>query len=222
MSLPQPAIALQQVSRWFDSENGRIVVIDRVEWTIVEHSFTILMAPSGAGKTVLLRIMAGLDMPSQGLIKRSPDGSKIAMVFQGGVNLPWLTVSGNIGFTSAVLGLKMQKETIKSIAREVGLECSLNAFPYQLSGGMNQRLALARAIASNASTLLLDEPFSALDSDSRRDLFELLKRVWKQHKLTIIMTSHDSTDAIDLATSVVLASGNPLQIQEITEKLRAN
>jgi NitT/TauT family transport system ATP-binding protein len=208
------AVSIRNVSRWFDQPTGRKTVMAGFNWLVAEHSFTVLMAPSGAGKTVLLRLIAGLDQPDSGTVLRTKSAERVGMIFQGGINLPWLSVAQNISFTSTVNGKTMSASEAADIADEVGLKDVLHAYPHQLSGGMNQRLAIARCLASNVNLILLDEPLSALDLKAKHSLVQLLSSVWRRRNLTAVLVTHNPSDAAYLGTRIVICGNSPIRILE--------
>ena len=191
---------------------------------VKESEFVVIVGPSGCGKSTLLNIIGGLDEATEGeiLIDDKPisaPGADRGMVFQGYSLFPWLTVQKNVEF-----GLKMKNvpteeraEIAKEYIKLVGLEGFENALPKQLSGGMKQRVAIARAYAVNPSLLLMDEPFGALDAQTRTQLQTELLKTWEEEKKTCFFITHDVEEAILLATKVIVMSARPGRIKEIID-----
>jgi len=215
------AIDLLRVSKTYHREGvGDVEALRPVELNIGEGEFVSLIGPSGCGKSTLLNMVAGFEKPSAGSIIvnqnkiHGPDIDR-GVVFQDYALFPWLTVLDNVAF-----GLKSQNipknERIR-IAREylslVGLEDFANKLPSELSGGMKQRVGLARAFATNPSIILMDEPFGALDALTRRFLQEELLRIWRKHRKTVILVTHSVQEAIVLSTRVVVMTARPGRIK---------
>ena len=192
--------------------------------TVAPGEFVAILGPSGCGKSTLLRIVAGLDRPTTGRVLL--DGTAVAapgadrgMVFQSYTLFPWLTVRQNVCFGLRERGLSQEKQD--EIARywigKVGLEGFQNHFPKMLSGGMQQRTAIARALANDPKILLLDEPFGALDNQTRSLMQELLLALWEAERKTVLFVTHDIEEAIFLGSRVVVMSARPGRIKaEIT------
>ena len=179
-----------------------------------------MLGPSGCGKSTLLRIVAGLDTPTQGevLLDGEPvrgPGAERGMVFQSYTLFPWLTVHQNICFGLREKGMTpaQQAEIAARFIAEVGLRSFENHFPKQLSGGMQQRVALARALANDPKILLLDEPFGALDNQTRALMQELLLSIWELHRKTVLFVTHDVDEAIFMANRCVVFSARPGRIK---------
>ena len=199
------------------SGTGRLLALDRVSLNVNEGEFVCIVGPSGCGKTTLLRTLAGLQHPLTGsAIIHHADTTRAAsaMVFQGASVFPWMTALENIGY-----GLRTRRVPYAErnrIAREwaakIGLERFAEAYPHQLSGGMQQRVGLARAFAYDPDVLLMDEPFGALDAQTRLLLQETLLRLWQESGTTILFVTHSIDEALTLADRIVVMSARPGRI----------
>jgi NitT/TauT family transport system ATP-binding protein len=215
---------VQGVSRIFDGENGPVVALDNISFRAHRRELLCVIGPSGCGKSTLGRMLAGLDEPSSG--KALLDGREISgpgpdrgMVFQGYTLFPWRTVLGNVAF-----GLEMAGHSRSTAEEEatlwvemVGLGKFAGAYPYQLSGGMKQRVAIARALANRPRILIMDEPFGALDAQTRCKMQTYLLQIWKEVDVTIVFVTHDLDEAVYLADRVLVLGANPGRILEVVE-----
>jgi ABC-type nitrate/sulfonate/bicarbonate transport system ATPase subunit len=191
-----------------------------VDLEIGENDFLTILGPSGCGKSTLLRIVAGLETPSSGQVAldgvpvRGP-GADRGMVFQSYTLFPWLNVRQNICFGLREKGMPdaQQREIAARFIGEVGLRGFESHFPKQLSGGMQQRVALARALANDPKILLLDEPFGALDNQTRALMQELLLDIWETHRKTVLFVTHDIDEAIFMANRCAVFSARPGRIK---------
>lgn len=205
------------------NNNGQLTeAVKDISLEIEDRRFIAFVGPSGCGKTTLLKIIAGLLEPSTGEIIL--DGKKIlepsrerGMIFQNFSLFPWLTVSENISFGLNLQNLTEQKknEIVEHYLSITGLADFANAYPKNLSGGMQQRLAIARTLANNPKVLLMDESFGSLDSQTRSRMQEFLTKLWESDKKTILFVTHDVEEAIFLADEVYLLSQRPAQIKQI-------
>jgi NitT/TauT family transport system ATP-binding protein len=197
-----------------------IAVLENINLAVADGEFVCLLGPSGCGKTTLLNTMAGFLSPTRGEIRvdnevvRRPDPRRIFVFQERGV-FPWLTVEGNIAFGLAKLNREERERRIAHYIHMVGLQGFEKAYPSELSGGMKQRLEVARALAVNPDMLLLDEPFGALDSITRLTMRRELLRIWQAERKTIIFVTHDIDEAVQLADRVVVMSARPATIQQI-------
>lgn len=193
-----------------------------VHFTVSPGEFVCLVGPSGSGKTTLLKCMAGLMKPTSGSVRVSdkavvgpPEG--LALVFQeyGRSLFPWLRVAENIELPLKELKLpaKERKARVAEALAHVGLENSARSYPWQLSGGMQQRVAIARAIAYRPDVLLMDEPFAAVDAQTRADLEDLVRVIWRDLKITTLFVTHDIDEAVYLAERVIVLSSTPTVVQ---------
>jgi NitT/TauT family transport system ATP-binding protein len=181
----------------------------------------VLLGPSGCGKSTLLRMIAGLDRPDAGqiLVNDQPvngAGRDRGMVFQKYTSFPWLTVTENIAYGLKINGISTEecRETVEQLIQAVGLGGFANAYPETLSGGMQQRVAIARTLAVRPAVILMDEPFGALDAQTRGEMQQLLLRIWDETASTILFVTHDVEEAIYLADRIFIMSAHPGTILE--------
>jgi NitT/TauT family transport system ATP-binding protein/sulfonate transport system ATP-binding protein len=208
-------LALESLSRVFPGVQGGppTRALDRTDLSVQDNDFICILGPSGCGKSTLLRIVAGLDTPSTGrvLLDGQPverPGPDRGMVFQSYTLFPWLTVRENILF-----GTCSTPDRASRLIGQVGLQGFENHFPKMLSGGMQQRTALARALANDPKILLLDEPFGALDNQTRALMQELLLGIWEVDRKTVLFVTHDIDEAIFMANRVAVMSARPGRIK---------
>jgi NitT/TauT family transport system ATP-binding protein len=224
---PMRDIVITGVTKTFppQGKRGAVHALDRIDLVVKDREFVTLLGPSGCGKSTLLRMIGGLETPTAGTITHKNKvvdgpGSDRGMVFQSYTLFPWLTVRKNIQFGLEQQG-KVDTPQIEQIADSyidlVGLRGFEDLYPKSLSGGMKQRVAIARALAANPDVLLLDEPFAALDMQTRIVMQELLLRVWQKSPTTIVMVTHDIDEAILLADRTVVMSARPGRIKEIMD-----
>lgn len=209
------------VTKLYDSGEKSVVGVERASFTVREGEFISIIGPSGCGKSTLLRCIAGFEKLSKGkiLLEGKPvtkPGPDRFMVFQGLDQLfPWLTVKENIIFAMKAVGKAESKKEACKIAQQyldlVGLSGCGEYFPYQLSGGMKQRAAIARALSVSPKILLMDEPFGSLDAFSRRIMQQLLVKVWQKTGVTILFVTHDIEEAIDLSDRILAFSPGKLK-----------
>ncbi|WP_332776316.1 ABC transporter ATP-binding protein [Polaromonas sp.] len=214
-------LSIQGVSRVFETAKGqRTQALLPVDFEVNDNDFVTILGPSGCGKSTLLRIVAGLERPSTGraLLDNRPvegPGADRGMVFQSYTLFPWLTVAQNIRFGLRERGMSEadQKDRSNYFMAKVGLRGFENHFPKQLSGGMQQRTAIARALANDPKILLLDEPFGALDNQTRVLMQELLLGIWESARKTVLFVTHDIDEAIFMANRVAVFSARPGRIK---------
>src|SRR5580698_5259498 len=218
------ALEVCDLQKCFASPQGEVVALQNIDFAVHRREFMCVIGASGCGKSTLIRILAGLETPTAGEVlldkKRvSGPGPERGMVFQGYTLFPWLSVKQNVMF-----GLKMTGHSSSQAepdARQwiemVGLAKFENSFPHQLSGGMKQRVAIARALANQPRVLLMDEPFGALDAQTRAQMQTHLKQIWMNVDVTIVFITHDLDEAVLLADRILLLSARPGQIAEIIE-----
>ncbi len=220
--VPPSKLAIDDVSKTFQSATGKVLALDRVNLQVNEGEFVCLVGPSGCGKTTLLNIIAGLEKPDSGSVRAdgkpvtSPGRDRLVM-FQEPALFPWLDVFGNVLFGLNLkpnLTNKDRRDVAKYYLELVGLTRFEHANIHELSGGMKQRAALARALAPNPRVLLMDEPFAALDALTREQLYGDLQRIWKERKKTIVFVTHNVREAACLGERVLLFSPHPGRIQE--------
>lgn len=196
--------------------NQTVPVLQDINLKIEEGTLTVILGESGCGKTTLLNILAGFQKPSSGQIKlddevlTTPDARR-AVVFQDHALLPWLNVSENIGFALQLKGLKEQHihQQVESILKIVGLSHVAQANIWELSGGMKQRVGIARALISHAAFILLDEPFAALDAFTRETMQQLVLDLWIQQNKSFFLITHDIEEALLLSNQLVLMTARP-------------
>lgn len=217
-------VKIDGVRKVFNGRSGEMVALNGINMDILDNEFVCVVGPSGCGKSTLLNIIAGLMEPTSGNV--FVDGKKVqgtgverGVVFQQYALFPWLTVKKNVEF-----GLRLKnlpEDEIEEIAmkyiRMVDLEKFTNAYPKELSGGMKQRVAIARAYAVNPEVLLMDEPFGALDAQTRTQLQSELLKTWQEERKTCFFITHDVEEAIILAQRVVIMSARPGRVKEIVE-----
>ena len=214
-------LSIQGVSRTFTSHTGTSTkALLPVDFEVRENDFVTILGPSGCGKSTMLRIVAGLDFPTTGQVLLDGQvvdgpGADRGMVFQSYTLFPWLTVAQNIRFGLREKGVAeaVQKERSDYFIAKVGLRGFENHFPKQLSGGMQQRTAIARALANDPKILLMDEPFGALDNQTRVLMQELLLGIWEAERKTVMFVTHDIDEAIFMANRVAVFSARPGRIK---------
>src|SRR5690349_18074287 len=217
-----PKLVIEKVSRTFPGVRGGSPTraLEPVDLRIADNDFITILGPSGCGKSTLLRIVAGLDKPSTGtvlldgqaVVRPGPDRG---MVFQSYTLFPWLTVRENICFGLRERGVAVaeQRRISEGWIDKVGLRGFENHYPKMLSGGMQQRTALARALANEPKILLLDEPFGALDNQTRALMQEMLLAIWEAERKTVLFVTHDIEEAIFMANRVAVMSARPGRIK---------
>lgn len=214
-----PILSLRNVGKVFDTQGRRIEALHDANLDVYPGEFVCLIGASGCGKSTLLRIIAGFDSASSGSVEmwgsaiKGPDPTR-GMVFQDYGLFPWLTVRDNIGFgpTSRGKSSREVKETVDHFVDLVGLSSFADVYPYQLSGGMKQRVAIARVLANQAEVVLMDEPFGALDAMTRERLQDELLELWDRTKLTVLFVTHSIEEAIVLSKRVIIMSAGPGRI----------
>jgi len=212
----------ERVNKTFERDGKSTKVLENVNLEVADGEFVCLLGPSGCGKSTLLNIFGGFLEPSSGEVRidghpvKGPNPQRIFVFQERGV-FPWLTVEGNIGFGLFRLSRAERAERIAHYVGLVGLGGFEKAYPQALSGGMNQRLEVARALAVNPDMLFLDEPFGALDSITRLVMRRELLRIWEAERKTIIFVTHDIDEAVQLADRVVVMSARPARIQTVVE-----
>lgn len=217
-------VSIQGIEKKYNTRKGEVVALNGVNLDIKENEFICVIGPSGCGKSTLLNIIAGLLEPTAGqiLVDGKPiqgTGTDRGVVFQQYALFPWLTVKKNVEFGLKLKGLS--KDECDSIAMKylkmVELEKFADSYPKELSGGMKQRVAIARAYAMNPEVLLMDEPFGALDAQTRTQLQTELLKAWQEENKTCFFVTHDIEEAIVLATRVVIMSARPGRIKEVVD-----
>ncbi|MBA3478899.1 MAG: ABC transporter ATP-binding protein [Lautropia sp.] len=215
-------VSIQEVSRTFAGRRNQpeTVALQRTSLEVADNDFVTVLGPSGCGKSTLLRIAAGLDFATSGEVlidgtAVTGPGADRGMVFQSYTLFPWLTVRQNICFGLREKGINpaQQEEISRYFIQQVGLAGFEGHYPKMLSGGMQQRTALARALANDPKVLLMDEPFGALDHQTRELMQELLLSIWERHNKTVLFVTHDIDESIFMANRVVVMSARPGRIK---------
>jgi NitT/TauT family transport system ATP-binding protein/sulfonate transport system ATP-binding protein len=215
-------LKIEQVSRTFPARHGNAPTraLEPADLIIGNNDFVTILGPSGCGKSTLLRIVAGLDRPTGGRVvldgrEVTGPGADRGMVFQSYTLFPWLTVRENIAFGLRERGVPQHErnKVADALIHQVGLAGFENHWPKQLSGGMQQRTAIARALANDPKILLLDEPFGALDNQTRALMQEMLLAIWERDQKTVLFVTHDIEEAIFLGSRIIVMSARPGRIK---------
>jgi NitT/TauT family transport system ATP-binding protein len=222
IALPPAKITIAGLYKTFATRTGPFTALDGITLDIARGNFCTIVGPSGCGKTTLLRILAGLETATAGratIVADHPTKPLNAMVFQGESIFPWMTVWNN-----AAYGLRMRgapraqiREVVGHYLDRTGLLPFADRYPHQLSGGMKQRVSIARAFATDPEVLLMDEPFSALDEQNRTLLQEELLRIWDEAKKTVVFITHSVDEAVTLGDRIVVMTAHPGRIKTIVE-----
>jgi NitT/TauT family transport system ATP-binding protein len=219
----EPAISLDRVTVRFTTERGTVTALDGIDLTVRPGGFVTLLGPSGCGKSTLLRVVADLIPPTRGSVRvlggtasAARERRDIGFVFQDAALLPWRTALQNVELPLEVGGrARPGRRSPRELLDLVGLSGWENAFPHELSGGMRQRVSIARALANDPKLLLMDEPFGALDEITRDRLNEELLRVWEETGTTILFVTHSIYEAAFLAQEVLLLAARPGRVREL-------
>ena len=217
-------LRIQGLHKEFPKEGGSMVAVDDFTLDVHDGEFVCVLGPSGCGKTTILRMVAGLEMKTSGSMilddkEISGPGSDRGMVFQEFALLPWRDVRRNIEFGLEIKHMppEQRKEVAQRYIDLVGLNGFEKYLPKQLSGGMKQRVGIARALANDPEILLMDEPFGALDAQTRNQMQKELLRIWKETKKTVMFVTHSVDEAVFLADRVIVMTSRPSKIKEIVE-----
>ena len=220
LDLARPKVQIRGVSKTYASEHGPILALQRTDLTVNEGEFVSIVGPSGCGKSTLLYVVGGfLAADGEVVIDGSPiegPGIDRGVVFQEYALFPWLTVHGNIGYgleRQGMVAAEVEK-IVSRLVKVIGLAGFENRYPRELSGGMKQRVAIARTLACDPAILLLDEPFGALDAQTREIMQDELLRIWLQTRKTVLMVTHDVNEAVYLSNRICVMSARPGQIIE--------
>ncbi len=215
MTDPRPAIVMDKLGYHYGRPTIHRSAFHNLTLTIKPGEFLSILGPSGCGKSTLLRILAHLTRPTTGQLMTNY--KKVAMIFQGHGLFPWLTVLDNVAFGLKMAGVSLTERDrrAKEKLREVGLEHLAHRHPHELSGGEHQRVAVARALAIGADLLLMDEPFSSLDSITAQTLKKDILAIWERYHMTVILVSHLIPDAVELSDRVVVFTAAPGTIKNI-------
>ncbi|WP_024510788.1 ABC transporter ATP-binding protein [Bradyrhizobium sp. ARR65] len=219
-------ISIEGISKTFhDKSRGRdVAALDDINLSIASNDFVCLLGPSGCGKSTLLNIIAGFEKPTRGRV--SVDGKFVetpgadrGVVFQQPTLMPWLTVSENIAFHLKLKGVGKaeRRERAQAFIDLVGLKGFEAHYPAELSGGMNQRVGIARALIMNPRVILMDEPFAALDAQTKSEMQEELVGIWQRHRGTIVFVTHSVDEALVLGNKIVVMTRRPGRIRDLVE-----
>ena len=215
----EPLVSIRGVTKWFAVGNDEIEALAPIDLSIHAGQFVCLIGASGCGKSTLLRIVAGFEEPTTGVVtvggkKVTGPGSDRGMVFQDYALFPWMTVRDNIAFgpRQRRLGSRESGAIADKYVKLVGLEKFASRYPNQLSGGMKQRVAIARVLANDANILLMDEPFGALDALTREQLQRELLEIWQRTGVTIVFVTHSVEEAVMLSDRILVMSAGPGRI----------
>ncbi len=215
------AIRIAGLRKEYLSARGHVLALDGIDLTIAPGEFVCIVGPSGCGKSTLLRILAGLDRQSSGTLAIEAPGWPVenAMVFQESGLFPWMSVESNVGFGLMTRGVPRAEaaERVEAALKLVGLTKFRRHYPHQLSGGMRQRGAIARAFVTDPGVLLMDEPFAALDAQNRAILQAELVRIWEQTRKTVVYITHSIEEALMLGDRTVVMTAQPGRIKEIID-----
>ncbi len=215
--MKQPIITAQKINKQFDEAGQLLPVLQNVSLSVDQGEFVCLVGPSGSGKSTLLRILLGLDRPDSGSVELHNE-PKTAMIFQNFAIFPWLNVVDNVGFGLKMAGLApdLIAAQVAGYIKEMGLEGFEQQHPRELSGGMKQRVGIARALAMEPDILFMDEPFSALDTFTARKLRQDLTSVWQKKHMTVVMVTHLVEEAVEMADRIIVFSSRPARVTDVT------
>jgi len=218
------ALSVEHLGKEFETPQGSVTALQDINFKVHKREFVCVIGPSGCGKSTLIRILAGLETQTSGEVLL--DGKAVhgpgpdrGMVFQGYTLFPWLTVKKNVmfGLEQAGHGKVASADEARQWIDLVGLSKFENSYPHQLSGGMKQRVAIARALANQPRILLMDEPFGALDAQTRAKMQAYLMEIWQNIDITVLFITHDLDEAIYLADRILVLKAHPGEVQEIIE-----
>jgi len=216
------AFEVRGVSKVFSTRSGRVTALDDVSFAFPRGSFTCIVGPSGCGKSTLLRILGGLEQATLGEVDVNLAASRVppaAFVFQEHGVFPWFDVLDNVAFGQQMAGVGRDEryEVARQWIAEVGLTGFEHAYPHQLSGGMRQRIAIARAFATGSPSLLMDEPLGALDAQTRMLMQEQLVKLWEAERKTVVLVTHSIEEALLLGDRIIVMSARPGRIKDVIE-----
>jgi NitT/TauT family transport system ATP-binding protein len=219
--MPEAAVELRGVSKEFIARDRRLVALQGIDLRIARNEFAAILGPSGCGKSTLLNMVAGFDRPTDGRVLvngaavEAPHPSR-AVVFQEAALFPWYTVWDNVSFGPRTIGIPVAqyRPKVEAYLEQVGLRGFERHYPAELSGGMKQRVGIARVLVMEPEVLLMDEPFGSLDAQTRSVMQELLLAVWERHHQTVLFITHDIEEALLLADSVSVMTARPGRIKK--------
>jgi NitT/TauT family transport system ATP-binding protein len=219
--MPEAAVELRGVSKEFVARDRRVLALQEIDLSIAHNEFAAILGPSGCGKSTLLNMVAGFDRPSGGQVRvggvpvEAPDPSR-GVVFQEAALFPWYTVWDNVTFGPRTMGVPaaQYRPKVEAYIDQVGLRGFERHYPAELSGGMKQRVGIARVLVMEPQVLLMDEPFGSLDAQTRLLMQELLLSVWERHHQTVLFITHDIEEALLIADSVSVMTARPGRIKK--------
>lgn len=216
------AVLTSHLTKTFESPSGTVTALDDLNIQVRRGEFICIVGPSGCGKTTLLRIMAGLEKQTSGRIyvhRSSNNRPLTAMVFQSDSIFPWMTVERNVGYGLQMQGVpkKQREETVKKLLAMTGLTAFAQSYPHQLSGGMKQRVNVARAFAADPEILLMDEPFGLLDEQNRLILQKELMDIWQESQKTTVFITHSVDEALVLGDRLLVMTAQPGKVKRIID-----
>lgn len=205
---------MEGLTKEFTAGGTKVVALERINLSVIEGEFLCIVGPSGCGKTTLLRILAGLESQTFGRVfikAKNPEKPLTSMVFQGDSIFPWMTVEENVAYGLRIKGvsLKQRRAIARDYLQKLGLVRFAKAYPHQLSGGMKQRINVARAFVSDPEILLMDEPFGSLDEQNRLILQQELLKIWEGSKKTSLFITHSIDEALLLGDRVIVMTAQP-------------
>lgn len=192
---------------------NQLPIFNQMNLTIPEGKVTVILGPSGCGKTTLLNLISGVLKPDSGKIE-IPNSCKLSYLFQEPRLLPWMSVENNIKFVLDALNTEDRNKKTEHLLAELELESFKNYYPEELSGGMKQRVSIARAFAFPSNTILMDEPFKGLDLPLKLNLFKLFNKVWREEQRTALFVTHDIQEAIQLGDDIIVLTKNPVTVKK--------
>jgi len=218
------SVRVENVAKEYNGKQGPVQALANVSFEVQPGEFVCIVGPSGCGKTTLFRLVAGLEPPTAGTVLLNDDpvtepGSEMGIVFQEYHLFPWRTVRGNVAFGLEAddVAKTERRQRVQEMIDLVGLDGFEDSYPKSLSGGMKQRVALARALAVDPALLLMDEPFSAVDAQTRDRLQTELLDIWQQTGKTVLFVTHDVQEAVKLADRIVVMANEPGSVREIVD-----
>ena len=212
-------ISIRQLTRTFESPAGTLNALQDISLEVHQGEFLAIVGPSGCGKTTLLRILAGLDHPTSGELHSPEQFPSNALIFQGRSVFPWMTVEDNISYGLKLTGVARAERHRRAteLLRMIGIERFRKSYPHQLSEGMRQRVAIARALAVDPDLLLMDEPFSSLDEQTKLVLQDEVLDIWERTRKTIVFITHSIDEALVMADRIAVFTAQPGRIKAIVE-----
>jgi NitT/TauT family transport system ATP-binding protein len=215
----RPLITLKNISKTFDADGAPLEVLKDINLEIDVGEFFVFLGPSGSGKSTLLRIMSGLEKDYRGEVRLAADVGfgDFSFVFQQFALLPWLTVAENAAFGLLARGIPLpeRKKRVSKELKQLGLERFADAYPRELSGGMRQRVGIARALATHPKVIFMDEPFSELDSFTAEELRKEILAIWQERNITVVMVTHIISEALELGDRIAVLTPRPGKIEKV-------